>query len=341
MPIASPRIAASPSAPLAEADATDRLDCVEVTACWGDELLAVAYLRPSERFTLQTLALPGVDDTWVLAEHASDGRAVAHRHPRAEGEAGRTLGRGEAHAQTLGAVTLVVRRTWGMAVPARRWVDPRARVVLAMVGALLAMVAVGAVGLRGATRDPGRAALDEGENDRRVLRALLTRWTDTTRAEPRADTGVTTMPRRAEPPVEPRSRRYAVRTSGEPDQRTRQAAINQLANRGVFAALGRSGWEWPPMHAPWGCYTRVGHRWRMDSELMTVVSHHSSPRWLRWHVRFTVRGRADGRVDRVELSRGQGHKGEVLRAMSRARLDPARHDRVSVCCIDQRYEGLP
>jgi hypothetical protein len=321
------------AAPPARDATTDRLDCVEVIARWGDELLAVAHLRPGERFRVGALAPPEVEDDWVLAEHGADGRAVAHRHPRAEGDAGRALGRGEAHAQTLGEVTLVVRRIRGMAPAARRQVEPRAWGVLAMVGALLAMVVVGAMGLRGATR--GRAALDEGEDDRRVLRALSMRWPDTTRVEPRTDTGVTTMPRRAEPPVQaPRSARYLVRTRSEADERT---AREQVQRRGIFSALGPAHREWPWDFAPWGCFTRGRRRGRLDGELMTEVSAHSSPRWLNWHVRFSVRVRADGRVDQVELSRGLVHKGEVIRAMSRARLFPTGHDRVSVCYIDPPY----
>lgn len=331
------------AAPLADEDATERRDCVEVTARWGDELLAVVHLRPGERLTLGTLALPAVDDRWVLAEHTADGRAVAHRHPQSEGDAGRTLARGESHAQTLGAVTLVVQRTWGMDPAARRQVEPRTRVVLAMAGVLLATAAVGVTGLRGAPAAREQTVLDEGEDDRRVLQALVARWPDTTRAEPRVDRDVAPVPAWAAPVERPRPRRYAVKVRDEAPHVARQVAIEQVQSRGIFSALGPmdgAGRRWPPDFAPWGCFTRVGRRWRLDGELMTEVSEHSSPRWLGWHVQFTARVRADGRVDQVALSRGLRHEGELRRAMGRARLDPARRDRISVCCIDRSCEDL-
>jgi hypothetical protein len=318
------------AAPLTDDDATDRLDCVEVTARWGDELLAVAHLRPGERFTLGALALPDVDDDWALAEHGVDGRAVAHRHPRAEGEAGRALGRSESHAQTLGEVTLVVRRTWGMEPAARRWVDPRARVVLAMVGALLAMVVVGAMGLRGATR--GRAALDEGEDDRRVLLALMARWPRSIDAAHEA-----ASPRPVSPPRWESARRDTPTSVGRysiarrPDRR-----VFRLPRRGRSAGAQHDDPIVACASRARGCALRS---WHVDAELDRALRPVlGRPRWQTLHAIIVVHVGADGVLRASEAVSSGSEVEQAIRAVGRVRLPPTRGEHVSTCCLNMPCE---
>ncbi len=333
---AMPQHAPSPyrSAPLVDDEVADRSACVEVVARWGDEFLAVAHLRAGERFTLVStaatgalaLALPDVDDAWVLAEHTADGCCIAHRHQRADGDAGGVLARGEAHAQTLGAVTLVVRHTWSTGTAARQITDPGARATLAMAVALLVVALVGAVALRGRNRGQGRAMLDEVEDDRRVLRALMARWPEAPGRRSGDAGGVTPTPTPAELP----------HVTGESVPRAAQ-------NRGVFVAgLLR------PTGGPYfglmfedlvSCVTRVDGVWESDAELGDALWRHATSRWLHWRVRFRARVRAGGVVDEVQLSRGREHWADVLSAVSRVRTAPTAHDRVSVCCINQGCEG--
>jgi len=152
---------------------------LSVVARWGDEILAVAHLRPGERFVLapsavdplrepHALAHPDVDAPCTVAEHRPDGTCVALGHPDPLVDDAPAL-----HA--VGPVSFAVRRVLIPESTSRTFLDAGARRTLAVAAALLLLVVVAAAWSRWSPPD---AALRPAHADEReaLLRALSARW---------------------------------------------------------------------------------------------------------------------------------------------------------------------
>lgn len=152
---------------------------LSVVARWDDEILAVAHLRPGERFVLaphavdplrepHALAHPDVDAPRTVAEHRPDGTCVALGHPDPLVDDAPAF-----HA--VGPVSFAVRRVPMPEPIPRTLLDAGARRTLAIAVALLVLVVVAAAWSR---RSPPEAALRPAHADEReaLLRALSARW---------------------------------------------------------------------------------------------------------------------------------------------------------------------
>ncbi len=121
--MSTPRESLYRSAPLRIDESADPATCLEVVARWGDEVLAVAHLAPSERFVMAPssahlareahgIVHPDVTAPWTFAEHTPDGQLRRTRSPESIAD-GVTVRRWE------GSVALPARRVPMMATPRR------------------------------------------------------------------------------------------------------------------------------------------------------------------------------------------------------------------------------
>lgn len=173
--------------------AFDATTCLSVVARWGDEVLAVAHLRPGERFALapaaddlarelHALVHPEVSERCTLAEHTTDGRCVVLGHPEPlVGDAPIT--------HVMGPIAFTARRVPMMDGAPRELLDAGGRRVLAiavglLVGALVLAVASWLSPL------PRGVVPAYAEDEQRLRQALSARWRDdgvrTARIEPPA-----------------------------------------------------------------------------------------------------------------------------------------------------------
>lgn len=241
------------SAPLQHELPPDRDVRLEVSARWGDEVLAVAHLRPGERFALAARAAwhrPGVHvlvhpmiegDAWTFARHYLDGRCEVcpYAETRASQRAHPEELTGEdVFEQQVGDVHLVARRVrvTDERTP-RGLVGARSGLVLALAGALfagaVAAFRVPAIEARW-TDVPGTFST----SDARVLRALVARWSPAREVTPTSTTA---------PVVEHAPRRYALRAPAlePPHLRCQAWWICERSARSIFTPLG----EAPRRHA--------------------------------------------------------------------------------------------
>lgn len=168
-------------APIVLDEGFDATTCLSVVARWGDEVLAVAHLRPGERFALtptagdlsrepHALVHPDVTELRTLAEHTRDGRCVVLGHPDPlVGDAPVT------HA--MGPIAFTARRVPMTETPPRELVDAGGRRVLAVAAGLL--VATLALAVASWLSPPHPALVPANEDEqRRLLQALSSRWRD-------------------------------------------------------------------------------------------------------------------------------------------------------------------
>jgi len=302
-----------------------------VLARWGDEVLAVAHLRPGERFALTSraqalprgthaLVHPAIDDgAWTFAEHAPDGRCTAWRRAADGAPAGPVaLDDGDAFVQGVGGVSLVARRVRTTDdVPPRELLDARGRAVVAFAVGLLLLLVVGAVSLRVPPFGERWAGEDCtcAARDAHALRALMARWParSVTVAQPTVAF--------ARPPLRGR---YAIRENDHPSRLSRQQAREQVQGRGIFAALGPDPmWPWAGCHplSEHATDEDEGYDHDLGQNLWTLAYRRLG------HVAGELRGRvsADGHLHALRLTAGDRSLRHLFRAMEAWRLPrPAR-----------------